>query len=193
MRELAADRLAEISAAVIEQADQYRAEFLDNRPFRHVVIESFLDADFAQKLWNSFRGSTLRWLGKRGARPALRRCLPIFAKSVRRINALRRYIRKAVSGAADRLVGNTDLILDPKMLGGGTHANLHRQELDPHLDFNYDEARQLHRRLNLIVYLNPDWREERGGALEVRSKPRRPEENQIRAYDPLLNRWVMFE
>src|SRR5215471_13906339 len=79
------------------------------------------------------------------------------------------------------------------MFGGGTHENLHGQELDPHVDFNYDEARQLHRRLNLIVYLNQDWLREWGGALEIHSNPRRPEENQIFSYDPLFNRCVMFE
>ena len=92
-----------------------------------------------------------------------------------------------------RLAGIPDLILDPKMYGGGTHDNQHGQELDPHVDFNYDEGRQLHRRLNLIVYMNKEWRSEWGGALEIHSNPRDPDTNRIRAYDPLFNRCVMFE
>lgn len=79
------------------------------------------------------------------------------------------------------------------MYGGGIHDNLHGQELDPHVDFNYDEAIQLHRRLNLIVYLNKEWSSEWGGALEIHSNPRKPFENRVWSYDPLFNRCVMFE
>ena len=92
-----------------------------------------------------------------------------------------------------RLSGIPDLILDPKMYGGGTHENLHGQDLDVHVDFNYDESQDLHRRLNLIVYLNKDWKTEWGGAIEIHSNPRDPEHNEIKAYDPLFNRAVMFE
>jgi hypothetical protein len=92
-----------------------------------------------------------------------------------------------------KLSGISDLILDPAMFGGGTHENLDGQELDPHVDFNYDEAEQLHRRLNLIVYLNKGWKNEWGGGLEIHSNPRRPDENQVQAYGPVFNRAVMFE
>ncbi len=92
-----------------------------------------------------------------------------------------------------RLSGIPDLILDPKLYGGGTHENLHGQELDAHVDFNYDESQQLHRRLNLIVYLNKGWQMEWGGAIEIHSNPRRPKENQIKPYAPTFNRCVMFE
>ena len=32
-----------------------------------------------------------------------------------------------------------------------------------------------------------------GGALEIHSDPRKPFENRVWSYDPLYNRWVMFE
>jgi hypothetical protein len=54
-------------------------------------------------------------------------------------------------------------------------------------------VQKLHRRLNLIVYLNKDWKREWGGSLEIHSNPRRPAENQIRSFEPLFNRAVMFE
>ena len=43
------------------------------------------------------------------------------------------------------------------------------------------------------MYLNKEWKTEWGGAIEIHSNPRLPEENQIRAFDPLFNRAVMFE
>ena len=92
-----------------------------------------------------------------------------------------------------RLSGLPDLILDAQMYGGGTHENLHGQDLDPHVDFNFDQTRLLHRRLNLIVYLNKDWRLEWGGGLEIHSNPRRPDQNVVRTVNPIFNRAVLFE
>ena len=60
-----------------------------------------------------------------------------------------------------------DLVHDELMFGGGTHENLEGQELDPHVDFNFLEDRKLHRRLNLLLYLNKEWEKGWGGCLEL--------------------------
>jgi hypothetical protein len=59
-----------------------------------------------------------------------------------------------------------------------------------HVDFNYLEERQLHRRLNILVYLNPDWQEAWGGNIELWD----PEvKNRLQSFSPVLNRCVVFE
>ena len=186
--------LPEVAPAVAVEADQYRAQFLEAQPFKHVVIEDFFESALAEQLLAEFprfdSGLARNEGGATGGKAV--------NTDIRAISPAYRRLYDAIGGSAflelvNRLSGIPDLILDAKMFGGGTHENLHGQELDPHVDFNYDEARQLHRRLNLIVYLNKDWRREWGGALEIHSNPRRPEENQIFSYDPLFNRCVMFE
>jgi hypothetical protein len=184
----------EISETVWRNADAHCDAFLHAEPFKHVVIEDFFEPSFAEELLADFPNFDLKLatneFGQTGGKAVntnIRTISPVYQELYRLIAA------KPFLDLASRLSGIPDLILDPKMYGGGTHDNRHGQELDPHVDFNYDEAQKLHRRLNLIVYLNKDWKTEWGGALEIHSNPRDPATNRITSYDPLFNRCVMFE
>jgi Rps23 Pro-64 3,4-dihydroxylase Tpa1-like proline 4-hydroxylase len=183
-----------LSAQVRHSVDQHRERFLTAQPFKHVMIEDFFEAEFAEALLAEFPSFDKKLsinesghVSGKAVNTDIRTISPAYQRLYEELGS------SAFLDFVSRLSGIPDLLLDPKMFGGGTHENLHGQDLDPHVDFNYDEARQLHRRLNLIVYMNPEWRSEWGGALEIHSNPRRPDENQIHSFEPLFNRCVMFE
>jgi hypothetical protein len=183
-----------IPPATSGRADELRETFLDARPFRHVVIDDFFENDYAERLLDEFPSFDRRLamsengnIGGKAVNTKIAAISPAYEDLYGFISS------QPFLEFVSRLSGLPDLILDPAMYGGGTHENLQGQELDPHVDFNLDQAEQLHRRLNLIVYLNKDWRPEWGGGLEIHSNPRRPEENQIRTYNPIFNRAVLFE
>lgn len=67
----------------------------------------------------------------------------------------------------EELTGIQGLIPDPYYEGGGLHQILPGGYLKVHADFNWHNRLKLHRRINLLIYLNKDWKEEYGGHLEL--------------------------
>jgi hypothetical protein len=183
-----------IPPATSGRADELRETFLHALPFRHVVIDDFFENDYAERLLDEFPSFDRRLavaengnIGGKAVNTKIAAISPAYEDLYGFISST------PFLEFVSRVSGLPDLILDRAMYGGGTHENLHGQELDAHVDFNLDQTEQLHRRLNLIVYLNKGWRPEWGGGLEIHSNPRRPEENRIQTYNPIFNRAVMFE
>lgn len=67
----------------------------------------------------------------------------------------------------EALTGIDGLIPDPYFGGAGPHQSFRDGYLKIHADFNWHPKLKLDRRLNLLVYLNHDWKEEYGGELEL--------------------------
>jgi Rps23 Pro-64 3,4-dihydroxylase Tpa1-like proline 4-hydroxylase len=67
----------------------------------------------------------------------------------------------------ERVTGIDKLIPDPYFEGGGLHLSGPRGHLSMHTDFHTYSRLDLYRRINVLVYLNPDWSEADGGALHL--------------------------
>lgn len=83
-----------------------------------------------------------------------------------------------------------NLVADEQLTGGGIHQTGPRGHLDVHVDFNFIEDRQLHRRLNILVYFNKGWKPEWGGNIELWDADVK---NCIHSFSPVFNRCVVFE
>lgn len=183
-----------ISPEVISRADEYQAEFDGAKPFKYCVIENFLEASFADELLRDFpvfdpekARNEFGEIGGKAVHEGISQISDTYAKFFSMLGS------GEFLAFMTRLTSIPGLMNDPKMYGGGTHENRHGQELDAHIDFNYDPPTKLHRRLNLLVYLNKEWLPEWGGQIELHSNPRRPDENQVFAFEPLFNRALIFE
>ena len=62
------------------------------------------------------------------------------------------------------------LIADPKLEGGGLHEIKKGGVLKIHTDFNRHPTLNLDRRINVLIYLNKNWKENYGGYLEFWNK-----------------------
>ncbi len=182
-----------INARVTVDADRHAAAFARREPFRHVVIDDFLAADYAAALLANFppfeRGNARNEAGELGGKSTVERIRELGAPYAKLDTLVQ---SRAFLDLVGRLTGIPGLLYDPYYFGGGTHENRNGQELDPHVDFNRHPRENWHRRLNLIVYLNPVWDAAWGGALELHSDPR-SRDNRVDLVVPLFNRCVVFE
>jgi hypothetical protein len=88
------------------------------------------------------------------------------------------------------MTGMRGLVGDPHFEGAGCHQTLSGGRLGIHVDFNFHKGLGLYRRLNLILFLNPEWRDEWGGHLELWD---REMTRCVRRVAPVFNRGVLFE
>jgi hypothetical protein len=171
-----------------------RESYQSAKPFRHLCLDGFLTPEMAKRLRAEFPpfdpARARNEMGQVGGK-AVHTDIAAIGPAYREFYD---YMRSpAFLGAMSELLGIPDLLFDPAMYGGGTHENLDGQELDPHIDFNYDPVRKLHRRLNLLIYLNTEWQLEWGGGIELHSDPRDWEHDQVTAFNCVFNRGVIFE
>jgi len=87
------------------------------------------------------------------------------------------------------LTGIKGLIPDPMFLGGGIHEVKNGGHLDIHADFNLHKPMRVQRRINVLIYLNEDWRPEYGGQFEIWDNNM---ETCLKSFVPLFNRCVVF-
>jgi hypothetical protein len=187
------DNRAMINAAVLARAEEIRRSFREAQPFPHAMIENFLEPGVAEALLRDFPAfdpkRAVNELGEPGGKAVHEKVTQISPD----YRAFYDYINsRPFLDAVSRLTGIDALIGDTTLYGGGTHENLDGQGLNPHVDFNIDQ-RMLHRRLNLLVYLNHEWEEAWGGSIELHSNPWDAQSDQVKRFLPTFNRAVIFE
>lgn len=89
----------------------------------------------------------------------------------------------------ENMSGIKGLIPDPYYQGGGIHRTETTGFLAIHADFNHHSIMNLERRLNLLIYLNPDWKEEYGGSFEVWTNDMK---EKVASFAPVMNRMCCF-
>ncbi len=157
------------------------------------MIDNFLDAAFAERLHSEFpifeRGNNLGEDGQRGGKSTL--------EKVRSLGPAYAQLDDTIKSAEflealGELTGINGLLYDPWYLGGGTHESRSGTALDVHIDFNLHPSERWHRRLNMLIYLNPVWEPQWGGNFEFFRDPH-ASPSPDRSVTPHFNRCVIFE
>ncbi len=183
-----------LSPTLRARAAELSGRFRDAAPFPHLIVDEFFEPSFCAQLIAEFppfeRAFSLGEEGRPGNKAVVENLRALGGAYARADDLFR---SPAFAEWMSALTGIPELLYDPDYMGGGTHENRTGADLDPHVDFNYHPRHEWHRRLNLIIYLNREWRDEWGGALELHSDPwLPPEENRVERVLPLANRAVVF-
>lgn len=87
------------------------------------------------------------------------------------------------------LTGIDSLLPDPYFTGGGYHEITKGGRLGVHADFRINPQLHVQRRLNMLIYLNPEWNDDWKGQLELWSRDMK---ECVQKVSPLINRCVVF-
>lgn len=184
-----------INLNILKQSHIFSTQLRQGTPYPHVCIDNFLDKNIAEQILRDFPAFDLtpkkNEFGDDGPKAVyenLSEISPFYAKLTDYLNS------DKFNNAISQLTGIEGLRWGGEsMYGGGTHENINGAELDPHVDFNYDDRTKEHRRINLLLYLNKEWEKGWGGEFELHSDPRDPNTNQITSILPIFNRAVLME
>lgn len=178
-----------VSPRVNDRINQLVTEFQASTPVKHVVIDNFLDTDFAQKLFEDLpdpdtmpKSRDYIFSDKRELSTLDRHSE--LSKQVHEV-----FMSPQFAQLASKLVGH-EVFIDPEYIGGGFHAGAEGSFLDLHVDFNIHPAHEdWLREFNILLYLNPGWEPSWGGELLLTDDPDKP----TVAVEPLFNQLVMME
>src|SRR5688572_26803832 len=150
-----------------------RSQYRNAQPFPFFVIDNFLQEDFAQSVLDAYPSyDEARRVGFEF--DAVNEKLKIQVTDREKFPDSVKKLSDALSGPAfladlEYITGIPRLLADPKFNGGGMHLTGPTGRLDVHVDFNLLQGgeRTLHRRLNILVYLNRVWDPNWGGQIEL--------------------------
>lgn len=176
------------AALALAGRDKYR----NADPFPHIVFDDFLNRDLADALSEAFPHPDEQHIGwvdcehdnasKKYQHDETK--LPVLIRKMLREFNSRQFIL-----FLETLTGIDNLIPDPYFIGGGAHVSGIGSYLKVHADFNWHDKLLVHRRLNALLYLNENWDESWGGALELWDKEMtRP----VQTIQPIMNRLLVF-
>jgi len=172
-------------------ARQRRPDFESADPFPHIVLDDFLPSEIAEPVVAEYADHESDWAHYHHynqRKQAITRLDGMGPRNRALVEALQseEFVR-----FIEEITGLTGLFADPHLDGAGMHKTLPGGHLNMHTDFlSHPNHDNLSRQINLLLYFNPDWKEEWMGNLEFWD---RGVKNCVQSIEPIFNRCVIFQ
>jgi Rps23 Pro-64 3,4-dihydroxylase Tpa1-like proline 4-hydroxylase len=171
------------------------SQYKNAKPFNYIVIDNFLDLDFASELENSFfEYNSDKWHTYSNSIEEKKTCNiwnefngPLY-KYFSDINS------SQFVELLSKFVGE-DLEADPGLHGGGLHIHSSGGNLNPHLDYSIHPKLNLQRKINIIYYCSNDkaLAESKTGFLGLWEGDSKHPYRLVKEIEPKFNRLVIFD
>lgn len=150
----------------------HREIYQTDTPYPHIVIDNFLREAVAKKAMEAFPAvkddGWIHYVHVNEKKHGLNKfeLLPPYLQYV-----IRELNKPEFVSYLSELTGIPNLIPDETLEGGGLHQSQRGGYLNIHADFTvHPHKRNWRRRVNLLIYLNENWKEDYGGHLELWSR-----------------------
>jgi Rps23 Pro-64 3,4-dihydroxylase Tpa1-like proline 4-hydroxylase len=174
--------------------DELRERVRTSSPVKNFCIDNFLDESFAESVLAAYPTfEEAMKVGRSFTAVNEKKKVQLtdsskFAEPVAELN--RQLGSPEFLGLLSDVFEMPNLLADERLVGGGIHQTGSRGHLDVHVDFNYIAERDLHRRLNILIYFNRNWKPEWGGNIELWDADVK---HCHHSFSPIFNRCVVFE
>lgn len=172
-----------------KNTNELHKKYSSSEPFPNVIIDNFFEDDFAKKLVDAFPELDDTWY--KYWNPIEKK----YAKNKFTDDSLYTRVFDVLQtdefvNLVRQITGIENLESDPHLHGAGVHYHPRGGKLDMHLDYSIHPITGKERRVNIIIYLNRDWKEEYGGAIELWNKEFT---GPVQKIYPIFNRAVLFQ
>ena len=170
------------------------SDFNSKIPFKYVIIDDFFKQEQAEAIYKSYPSLAKgMWDGttyidqKNKFQKTSFEHGSIFNLVFEELNS-EKFIEfiQEITKIKEQIIG------DKSLFGGGLHQSTNGAFLNVHVDYNIHPTTKFHRRLNILIYMNKDWKEEYNGYLELWDL-RNSNRKLIDFISPIFNRCVIFE
>jgi len=171
-------------------AEENKDKYQNADPCPHIYFDNFLPEGVVEKILAEFpKPKDIEWRKYEGMEEMKLAC-----EDETKMNPHIRHIMSQFNSSTflkflEELTGIEGLVADTHYRGGGMHQTQKGGYLKIHVDFNWYPKLKLYRRLNILFFLNKDWKEEYGGHFELWDKDMKEQKVKVA---PVFNRLAMF-
>ena len=177
-----------------QRKEELKKSFQSKEPFRYLVFENFFKTDKADEILNNYPHIEEGvWDSKTYIDQKNKFQKTKFEKESVLQNAFDELNSPAfLKWLEDITEIEEPLIGDKDLFGGGLHQSIKGAFLNVHVDYNFHPKTKYHRRLNVLIYMNKDWKDEYEGNVEFWDFTD-DKKDKLASVAPHFNRCVIFE